>query len=148
MSPFRWNEYNIDSILFIRNKYIFKKKYNIKNNIFIFHVYHLTRYGIWIRQTSYTIYRHTLGKLISMFYIFKSDMWDFYISIIKYICIIYRDVWFGFKGSQIGPKLDKSVTFSDQISIYFGSLSQNVLNSDLRKSRICPIWDQSDPLWS
>ena len=27
-----------------------------------------------------------------------------------------------------------------------GSPSQNVLKSDLKKSQICPIWGQSDPL--
>ena len=27
-------------------------------------------------------------------------------------------------------------------------LRQNVLNSDLKKSRICPIWGQFGPLWS
>ena len=42
---------------------------------------------------------------------------------------------------QIGPKWDMSGTFSDQIS---GSLSQNVVRSDLKQSRICPIWGQSD----
>ena len=44
------------------------------------------------------------------------------------------------------PKLDKSGTFSDHISVYFDTLSQNVLKSDLKKSRNCPIWGQSDPL--
>ena len=34
-------------------------------------------------------------------------------------------------------------TFSDQIST-----EPNVLKSDLKKSRICPIWGKSDPLWS
>ena len=38
------------------------------------------------------------------------------------------------------PKWDKSGTFSDQISVHFGSVSQNVLKSDLKKSQICPIW--------
>ena len=35
-----------------------------------------------------------------------------------------RGVRFGPKVFQIGPKLDKSVTFSDQISVHFGSMSQ------------------------
>ena len=26
--------------------------------------------------------------------------------------------------------------------------SQNVQKSDLKKSRLCPMWDQSDPLWT
>ena len=50
------------------------------------------------------------------------------------------------KVGEIDPKWDKSVTFSDQISVHFGS-SQNVLKSDLKRSRICPIRGQSDPLW-
>ena len=56
---------------------------------------------------------------------------------------------------HIGPKCDKSGSFSDRISVdfsryesgsfsdqilvHFGSASQNVLKSDLKKSRICPI---------
>ena len=35
----------------------------------------------------------------------------------------------------------------DNIEIV-GTPSQNVPNSDLTKSRICPIWDQSDILWA
>ena len=42
----------------------------------------------------------------------------------------------------------KSGTFSDQISVYFGSPSQNVLKFVLKKSRICPILGQTDPLLS
>ena len=49
------------------------------------------------------------------------------------------DAKFGTKVGQIGPKWDKSETFSDQISVHFG-VSQNVLKSDLKKSRICLIW--------
>ena len=48
-------------------------------------------------------------------------------------------VRFAYKVGQIGPKWDKSGTFSDLISVHFGSSSQNVLKSDLKKSRICPI---------
>ena len=29
----------------------------------------------------------------------------------------------------------------------FGAGAPNALKSDLKKARICPIWDQSDPLW-
>ena len=29
-----------------------------------------------------------------------------------------------------------------------GSPSQNILNSDLKKSKICPIWGQSNPIWT
>ena len=73
---------------------------------------------------------------------------------------------------QIGPKWDKSGTFSDQISVlksgwlqsgwwksrksnekiwlslYGGQNrpNQNVLKSDLKMSWICPIWGQSDQL--
>ena len=42
-------------------------------------------------------------------------------------------------------KTDKSGTFSDQISVHFGAPRQNVLKSDLKKSRICPcteIWSE------
>ena len=47
---------------------------------------------------------------------------------------------------QISSTWDKSWAFSNQISVHFGSPSQNVLKSDLKKPRICPIWDQSDPI--
>ena len=36
--------------------------------------------------------------------------------------------------------IDKSGTFSDQISVHFGSPSQNVLKSDLKKCWICIPW--------
>ena len=39
---------------------------------------------------------------------------------------------------QNGAKWDKFGTFSDQILVHFGSMSQNVLKSDQKKSRICP----------
>ena len=42
-----------------------------------------------------------------------------------------RHVRIGLKVSQIAPKWDKSGTFSDKISVHFGSESQNVLKSDL-----------------
>ena len=48
------------------------------------------------------------------------------------------------KQGQIQPKWDKFWTFSDHISVHFGSLSQNVLKYDQKKSRICPILGQSD----
>ena len=38
--------------------------------------------------------------------------------------------------AQIAHKWDKSGIFSDQILVHFGSASQNVLKSDLKKSRI------------
>ena len=34
-----------------------------------------------------------------------------------------------------------------QISVHFGSVSQNVLRSYLNMSRICPIWGESGPVW-
>ena len=37
-------------------------------------------------------------------------------------------------------------TFSAPILVDFGSASQNELKFDLKESRICPIWGQSDPL--
>ena len=48
---------------------------------------------------------------------------------------------------QIVPKWGKSGTFSDQISVHFGAVRQNVPKSDLKKSRILPISGQFDPLW-
>ena len=42
----------------------------------------------------------------------------------------------GPKVGQIVTKWDKSETFSDQISVHFGAVRQNVLKSDLKKSRI------------
>ena len=41
---------------------------------------------------------------------------------------------FGPKVGQIDPKWDKSgIFFSDHISVHFGSVSQNILISDLKK---------------
>ena len=60
-------------------------------------------------------------------------------------CKSIRDRRFGYKVGQIRPKWDKSGTFSDQISVHFGSASQNVLKSDLKKSRICLIWSTLGP---
>ena len=57
---------------------------------------------------------------------------------------IHRSPWvsdLAQKWARLSPtKWDKSGTFSDQISVHFGALRQNVLKSDLKKSRICPIW--------
>ena len=52
------------------------------------------------------------------------------------------------KFQYILAKSDKSGPFSDQISVHFGAVRQNVLKSDLNKSRICPIWCQSDHIWT
>ena len=46
------------------------------------------------------------------------------------------DVRFGPKVGQISHKLDKSGTFSDQISVHFGSVSQNVLTLILKSHTI------------
>ena len=45
---------------------------------------------------------------------------------------------------SFGPKWEKYGTFSDQISVRYGygAGRKNVLKSDLKKSRIFPIWDQ------
>ena len=57
---------------------------------------------------------------------------------------------FGPKVGQIGPKWDKSETFSAHNSVHFGSVSENVLKlCDLKRSQIClisgPIWPILDP---
>ena len=59
-----------------------------------------------------------------------------------------KDVRFWHKFGRFGTKWEKSGTFSDHFSVHFGSRSQNVLKFDLKKSRICPFWCQSDPLWN
>ena len=38
---------------------------------------------------------------------------------------------FEVKVGQIGPKWDKSWTFTDQVSVHFGSVSQNKLKFDV-----------------
>ena len=58
------------------------------------------------------------------------------------------DVRFGAKVGQIGPKFGQIGDFSDHIPVNFDTAIQNVLKSDLKKSRIFPIWGQSDTLWS
>ena len=45
---------------------------------------------------------------------------------------VIRNIRFYPKVGQITSKWDKSGTFSDQISVHFGSPSQNVLKSDLK----------------
>jgi len=46
----------------------------------------------------------------------------------------YRDVRFDSKVGQIGPKWDKSGTFSKSVLKMY---CQNVLKSDLKKAQIC-----------
>ena len=43
---------------------------------------------------------------------------------------------------------DKFGTFSNHISIYFRSPCQNLLNYDLKKSRICSIYGQPVQIWA
>ena len=47
------------------------------------------------------------------------------------------------KVSHIGTKLDKTEIFQYQISVHFSWTLKSVLYCDLEKSRICPIWGQS-----
>ena len=53
----------------------------------------------------------------------------------------HRHVRLWSKVGQIGLKWDKSGNFSDE------TVCQNLLRYDPKKSRICHIWGQSDPLW-
>jgi len=53
----------------------------------------------------------------------------------------------GPKWVRLAPNSTNLENFSDQISVDFGSPSQNILKSDLKKSRFCPIWGQYDPLF-
>ena len=53
--------------------------------------------------------------------------------------------------SDLGPKrviLAPNETIRDYFRSDFSSTIQNVLKSDVKKSRICFIWGQSDPLWA
>ena len=43
------------------------------------------------------------------------------------------------KVGQIDTKWDKSWTFSDQISVHFGAVRQNVLKSDLKSPGFVPF---------
>ena len=61
------------------------------------------------------------------------------------MCTVTR---FSPKVGQIGPKWDKSRKFSDQIQYILARCdAPKCTESDLKISRICPIWGQSDPLW-
>ena len=48
---------------------------------------------------------------------------------------------------RLAPKWDKSGTFSNHISVHFRLPSLNVLKYELKKSRICPLLDHSNPFW-
>ena len=67
---------------------------------------------------------------------------------VEYTSPAVRDFRFGTKVGQIGNNWDKSGTFSDQISVQFGSASQNVLKYDIYKPLICPIWGRCDSFWA
>ena len=45
------------------------------------------------------------------------------------------------------PQMVQIRDFCISIFTTFWLLCQNVLKSDLKKFRICPIWGQSDPFW-
>ena len=55
---------------------------------------------------------------------------------------IVRHGRFGLKVGKIRIKCDKSGAFS----VHFGSPSQNVLKTDLKKYQICPIKGQYEPM--
>ena len=65
------------------------------------------------------------------------------------LSVCARDGRFGSKVGQIGPRGDRSGTFSDQISVHFRSLSQHVLklilNSPNILSQFVLIWPTLDP---
>ena len=47
-----------------------------------------------------------------------------------------------------GPQIGQIRDFFRSDFSAFGAGAPNTLKSDLKKPRICPIWGQSDPLWS
>ena len=55
-----------------------------------------------------------------------------------YVCLQSGSDW---------PKIGKIQGFFRSDFSAFGAGAPNALESDLKKSRICPIWGQSDPLW-
>ena len=58
----------------------------------------------------------------------------------------YRDIRFGAKVFKIGPKLDKSGTFSDQISVHFGGFIPFRANLiPLWESKCTGIWPEKFP---
>ena len=59
-----------------------------------------------------------------------------------------RDGSFGSKMGQIGPQIGQIRDFFRSDFSTFGAGAPNALKSDLKKPRICPIWGQSEPLWS
>ena len=49
---------------------------------------------------------------------------------------------------QIGPQMGQIRGFFRSDFIAFDAGAPNALKSDSKMPRICPIWGQSDPLWS
>ena len=58
---------------------------------------------------------------------------------VRVMATLHQDGRFGSKLGQIGPKWDKSEPFSDQISVDFGWVSENVLKSDLKSPGFVPF---------
>ena len=56
------------------------------------------------------------------------------------------DVTDGAKLAKIGHKLDTLRTFSDQFQ-YILVRRAKFTETGIKKSQICPIWGQSDPIW-
>ena len=50
--------------------------------------------------------------------------------------------------SDLGGKWVKLDRNGTNPVLFMISISHDVLKSNLKKSRICPIWGQSDPIWS
>ena len=59
-----------------------------------------------------------------------------------------RDVKFGIRIESDWPQIEQIWDFSDQISVYFVSPSQNILKSNFKKSQICQLRCISDPHWA
>ena len=75
---------------------------------------------------------------------------------VGWILDITRITWLGHKlgdkiWDQIGSDWSQMGQNRDFFRSYFstlGSIEPNVLKSDLKKSRICPFWSQSEPILS
>ena len=66
-------------------------------------------------------------------------MFDAYLCIYREMVVYNKNAKFGLKLGQIDPKWDKSDIFLDQISVHFGSPSQNVLKFDLKSLIFVPF---------
>ena len=65
-----------------------------------------------------------------------------------FICNFPNQGWPG-----LGPKWVRLIQMGEirdifHNSVHFGSVSENLLKCDLKRSQICPICGQSDPYWS